>query len=60
MCEPTEAPSEDEESNEKTERQRTNEKIEEETGGIVETEHGRRYRVQVISNSGSSDIPSEI
>ena len=57
MCEPTEAPTEDEKSDG---RERTNKEIEEETGGIVETEHGRRYRVQVISNSGSSDIPSEI
>lgn len=57
MCEPTEAPTEDEESDG---RERTNKEIEEEIGGIVETEHGRRYRVQVISNSGSSDIPSEI
>ena len=53
MCVPTE----DEESDD---RERTNREIEEETGGIVETEHGRRYKVQIISNSGSSDIPSEI
>ena len=51
---------EDEESNELTERQRINQQIEAESDGIVETENGTRYAVMVISNSGSSDVPSYI
>ena len=60
MSETTEAPTEDEEPNEKTERQRINEKIEAESDGVVETENGKRYTVQIISNSGSSDVPPYI
>ena len=51
---------EDVESDEMTERQRINERIEAESDGIVETENGTRYAVMVISNSGSSDVPSYI
>lgn len=60
MSEQTEAPTEDEDSNELTERQRINKQIEAESEGIVETENGTRYAVMVISNSGSSDVPSYI
>ncbi|GAA0448957.1 hypothetical protein MUK72_15140 (plasmid) [Halococcus dombrowskii] len=57
MSESTEAPTEKVE--EKSEAStRTREEIEEETGGVVETEHGKRYRIQIISNSG--DEPSTI
>lgn len=40
--------------------ERTREEIEEETGGVVYTEHGRRYRMQVISNSGDPDEPTSV
>ena len=50
----------EQEKEESSDSERTREEIEEETGGIVETEHGRRYRIQLISNSGSSKQSSQL
>lgn len=50
----------EQEKEESSDSERTHEEIEEETGGIVETEHGRRYRIQLISNSGSSKQSSQL
>ena len=50
----------EQEKAESSDSERTREEIEEETGGIVETEHGRRYRIQLISNSGSSKQSSQL
>ena len=49
------------ESEELDEEERTRREIEEETGGVVYTEDGRRrYRAQVISNSGDRDEPTSV
>lgn len=50
----------EQEKEKSSDSERTREEIEEETGGIVETEHGRRYRIQLISNSGSSKQSSQL
>lgn len=57
MSESTETAADRDESNDS---KRTREEIEEETGGVVYTEHGRRYRMQVISNSGDPDEPTSV
>ena len=46
---------EQEEEEELTEQERRNKEIEEETGAVVQTEHGERYRALVISNTGDRD-----
>lgn len=39
---------------------RTQKQIENESGGVVKTEHGERYRCLVIDRSGSSEIPNSL
>ena len=56
MCES----STDDTDGELTEQERRNKELEEETGAIVETEHGERYRGLVISNSGDRDEPTSV
>ena len=52
--------SESHESNDDND-ERTRREIEEETGGVVYTEDGRRrYSAQVISHSGDRDAPTSI
>ena len=49
------------EAKESNEDERTRREIEEETGGVVYTEDGRRrYSAQVISNSGDRDAPTSV
>ena len=43
-----------------TEQEQRNRELEEETGAIVETEYGERYRTLVISNSGDRDEPTSV
>ena len=50
----------DDTDEELTEQERRNKELEEETGAIVETEHGERYRALVISNSGDRDEPTSV
>ena len=52
--------SENEQEEEQTEQERRNKEIEEETGAVVQTEHGERYRALVISNTGDRDEPTSV
>lgn len=50
----------DTDEEELTEQEQRNKELEEETGAIVETEYGERYRGLVISNSGDPDEPTSV
>ena len=50
----------DSEDEELTEQERRNKELEEETGAVVETEYGERYRTLVISNTGDRDEPTSV
>ena len=58
----SESPSQSEAEHEEelTEQERRNKEIEEETGAVVQTEHGERYRALVISNTGDRDEPTSV
>lgn len=51
---------EEEHEEELSEQERRNKEIEEETGAVVQTEHGERYRALVISNTGDRDEPTSV
>lgn len=50
----------DSENEELTEQERRNRELEEETGAVVQTEYGERYRALVISNTGDRDEPTSV
>jgi hypothetical protein len=60
MSTQSETPDDADESTDEYDK-RTRREIEEETGGVVYTEDGRRrYSAQVISNSGDRDAPTSV
>ena len=50
----------DSDEEELTEQERRNKELKEETGAVVQTEHGKRYHALVISNTGDRDEPTSV